>query len=114
MPSKTHVALPLMLMALIYGISSVPGTPLPDNRALYSLFSRMSPTVQNILHVPAFAALALAWHWTPPCLAALVRRADVPHTGDQRCYNGVCLRNVGRMPPVTGAGPLRIADRRRA
>jgi len=45
-------------MALLYGISSLPGTPRPDDPALYSLFYWMPPTLQNILHVPAFAALA--------------------------------------------------------
>ena len=62
-PTKAHVALPLLIMALLYGISSLPGRPLPDDPALYSLFYGMSPSLQNTLHVPVFAALAWAWRW---------------------------------------------------
>lgn len=62
-PTNVHVALPLLIMALLYGISSLPGRPLPDDPALYGLFYWISPSLQNILHVPAFAALAGAWRW---------------------------------------------------
>jgi hypothetical protein len=62
-PSKIHVSLPLLLMAVLYWFSSLPGTPLPDDIALYRLLNWLPPTVQNILHVPAYGALALAWRW---------------------------------------------------
>src|SRR5262245_8857594 len=62
-PSKIHVSLPLLLMAVCYWFSSLPGTPLPDDFALYRLLNWLSPTVQNMLHVPAYAALTLAWRW---------------------------------------------------
>jgi hypothetical protein len=62
-PSKLHVALPLLIMGVFYWLSSLPGTPLPDDPALYSLFYWMPPSVQNALHVPAYAALAWAWCW---------------------------------------------------
>ena len=62
-PTKIHVALPLLIMAVLYWLSTLPGTPLPDDPALYALFYWMPPSVQNTLHVPAYAALAWAWRW---------------------------------------------------
>jgi len=62
-PRKTHVALPLLIMAVLYWLSALPGIPLPDDPALYALFYWISPTLQNALHVPAYAALAGAWCW---------------------------------------------------
>jgi peptidoglycan/LPS O-acetylase OafA/YrhL len=62
-PKKTHVALPLLIMAMFYWLSSVHGTPLPDDPELYALFYWISPSLQNALHVPAYAALAWAWRW---------------------------------------------------
>jgi hypothetical protein len=62
-PSKIHVALPLLFMAVLYWLSSLPGTPLPDDPALYGLFYWVPPSVQNALHVPAFAVLSWAFWW---------------------------------------------------
>ena len=61
--SKLHVALPLVIMGVFYWVSSLPGTPLPDDPALYAVFYWVPPSVQNALHVPAYAALAWAWYW---------------------------------------------------
>jgi hypothetical protein len=62
-PSKIHVALPLLFMAVLYWLSSLPGTPLPDDPALYRLFYWVPPSVQNALHVPAYAVLSWASWW---------------------------------------------------
>lgn len=62
-PKKMHIALPLLMMAALYWLSSVPGMWRPDDPAYYALFYWVPPTVQNILHVPVYAALAWAWHW---------------------------------------------------
>ena len=62
-PSRPHVALPLLIMGVLYWLSSLPGTPLPDDPALYAVFYWVPPSVQNALHVPAYAALAWAWCW---------------------------------------------------
>ena len=62
-PSRVHVVLPLLVMALLYWLSSLPGTPLPDDPALYGLFYWVPPSVQNALHVPAYATLACAYWW---------------------------------------------------
>jgi VanZ family protein len=59
-PSKRRVALPLLIMGVYYWLSSLPGTPLPDDPALYAVFYWVPPSVQNALHVPAYAALAWA------------------------------------------------------
>lgn len=62
-PKKVHAAAPLLIMLLLYWLSSIPGTPLPDDPAFYSLFYWITPSLQNALHVPAYAALSWAWHW---------------------------------------------------
>lgn len=58
-----RVVVPFLIMAVLYWFSSIPGTPLPHSPALYSLFYWMTPSVQNALHVPAYAALGWASHW---------------------------------------------------
>jgi hypothetical protein len=77
-PSKIHVALPLLIMAVLYWLSSLPGTPLPDDPALYRLFHWVPPSVQNALHVPAYAALTLAWRWA---LGAWLRTSSAAALG---------------------------------
>ena len=62
-PSKLHVGLPLLIMGAFYWLSSLPGTPMPDDPALYGLFYWVPPTAQNALHVPAYAALAWSLCW---------------------------------------------------
>ena len=62
-PSKIHVALPLSIMAALYWLSSLPGLPRPEDPALYSVFYWVPPSIQNILHIPAYAILAWSWHW---------------------------------------------------
>ena len=62
-PGKRHVALPLLIMGVYYWLSSLPGTPLPGDPALFGLIYWVPPTVQNALHIPAYAALAGAWCW---------------------------------------------------
>jgi len=62
-PKRSHLALPVFIMAVLYWLSSLPGAPLPDDPALYSLFYWMPPSVQNVLHIPAYAALSWAWSW---------------------------------------------------
>jgi VanZ family protein len=55
--------LPILIMGVFYGLSSLRGTPLPDDPALYAVFYWVPPSVQNALHVPAYAALAWTWYW---------------------------------------------------
>ena len=62
-PSRLYIALPLLIMGALYVLSSLPGTPLPDDPALYAVFYWVPPSLQNTLHIPAYAALAWAWFW---------------------------------------------------
>jgi hypothetical protein len=62
-PKRTHVALPLLIMTAFYWLSSLPGALLPDDPEHYALFYWISPSLQNALHVPAYAVLAGAWRW---------------------------------------------------
>jgi VanZ family protein len=62
-PKTMRVTLPLLVMAALYWLSSLPGTPLPDDPGLYALVYWVSPSLQNALHVPAYAVLAAAWYW---------------------------------------------------
>ncbi len=80
-PKKIHAAMPLLIMAVLYWLSSIPGTQLPDSPALYSLFYWITPSVQNALHVPAYAALSGASHWA---LGAWLR-------GSSRRAIGACM-----------------------
>jgi VanZ family protein len=50
-------------MAGLYWTSSIPGTPSPADPAVYVVFHWVAPSVQNALHVPAYAVLAGAWRW---------------------------------------------------
>jgi VanZ family protein len=50
-------------MGILYWLSSIPGTSLPDDPAHYALLQWISPSVQNTLHVPAFAVLSGTWCW---------------------------------------------------
>jgi|SRR5687768_13593427 hypothetical protein len=62
-PAKHHVMLPLLIMAAFYWLSSLPGTPSAEDPAAYAVFYLVPPTLQNALHVPAYALLATAWQW---------------------------------------------------
>ena len=62
-PRKAHVALPLLIMAALFWLSSLPGTLQPDDQGLHVLVYWIPPSVQNALHVPVYAILACAWHW---------------------------------------------------
>lgn len=62
-PGKLHVAFPLLVMAVLYWLSSLPVTPLHEDPALYGLFYRMPSWLQNALHVPAYAILAWTTWW---------------------------------------------------
>lgn len=62
-PHRIQVVLPLAMMAVLWWSSSIPGTPSPADSAVYVLFHWVSPSVQNALHVPAYAVLAGSWKW---------------------------------------------------
>ncbi len=59
-------------MAILLILSAIPDTSLPENQ-----FMLLSPTVQNLAHVPAYGVLALLWGFSlrnfgvPPLRAVL-------------------------------------------
>lgn len=61
--NKANIVVPLLMMATLYWLSSIPGIPSPDDPAHYALFYWISPSLQNALHVPVYACLAWAWQW---------------------------------------------------
>lgn len=60
---KGRMIWPGLIMAVLYWLSSLPGTPRPADPRVYALFYWMPPTLQNVLHVPAYAALGASWCW---------------------------------------------------
>jgi VanZ like family len=61
-PDRIHIVLPLLYMAGLYWLSSLPGTAEPGNPVIYILFY-WPPIVQNALHIPAYAILTLVLRW---------------------------------------------------
>lgn len=72
---RLSLAAPLLYMAALFGLSSVPGVIPEDAPVPYQIFNWVPPAVQNLLHIPVYAGLAFLWCWA---LAALLR--PVPAT----------------------------------
>lgn len=63
-PGKAAVALPVAYMVALALLSSVRGTPQgPATDAWFQGGLWLSPGLQNLLHVPAYMGLTLAWRW---------------------------------------------------
>jgi hypothetical protein len=63
-PSRFHIFFPLLFMAGLFWVSSLPGMPVTGDPAIDSLFYWIPPIVQNVLHIPAYAVLTLALRWS--------------------------------------------------
>ena len=50
--------LPLLMMAMLFILSSIPGTPGPDG---FWLATALEPRLQNALHLPLYATLQILW-----------------------------------------------------
>ncbi len=72
---RLSLIVPLLYMAALFGLSSVPGVIPEDAPVPYQIFNWVPPAVQNLLHIPVYAGLAFLWRWA---LAALLR--PVPAT----------------------------------
>ena len=60
-PHASHIILPVFIMGILYWISALPVTDQPSPNGLpYWVL----PSVNNALHIPAYAVLTLAWHWS--------------------------------------------------
>ena len=49
-------------MAALFALSSIPGDASPDT-TIGALFDWVSPTWQNLLHIPLYTGLCLSWIW---------------------------------------------------
>ncbi|MFP4560555.1 MAG: VanZ family protein [Thiohalorhabdus sp.] len=58
---------PSLYMALLFVLSSIPGTAAPEDGAVLKAFTWVPPTLQNFLHLPAYGLLA--WLWLRPLTA---------------------------------------------
>ena len=63
---------PLAYTLLLFGLSSIPGTPTTDADSIRRFLLWMPPALQNVLHVPQYALLS--WLW---CRAGATPRAAV-------------------------------------
>lgn len=60
---RLSVVFPIALMTLLYWVSSVPGVIEPGAPAAHQVFVWVPPAVQNLMHIPVYAALAFLWLW---------------------------------------------------
>lgn len=58
---KLRLPVALAYMAIILWMSSVPGVISEDATSLHRVFLWVPPGIQNLLHVPVYAGLAVAW-----------------------------------------------------
>lgn len=61
---RLTVIVPVLAMLGILGLSSVPGTIPEHAPAAYQVFVWVPPSIQNLAHIPVYAALAFLWNWT--------------------------------------------------
>jgi len=60
---RLSIVFPIVTMAGLFLISSVPGQISPDDPEVFQIFQWVPATIQNVLHIPAYAVLAFAWRW---------------------------------------------------
>jgi len=63
MRSLLRLIPPLLYMAGIYALSSIPDLDTPETAA-EKLLQWAPPELQNLLHIPLFGGLAVVWHWS--------------------------------------------------
>ena len=62
-PATRHgLMIPLLYMALIFGLSSIPG--IPPVHENHHWLHRLSIMMTNAIHIPLFAGLAWSWRWS--------------------------------------------------
>ncbi len=62
--SRARVLIPLAIMALIFVLSSIPGTDRPDEFRLDDPDTWLSSPLQNALHIPVYGVLVVSWWWS--------------------------------------------------
>jgi hypothetical protein len=63
-PNRLAVFFPLVYMAGLFGLSSIPGEPTPQDPGVYTVVGWIPPQIQNLLHIPLFGGLAWLWSWS--------------------------------------------------
>ena len=62
MPPFPRLLWPLLYMGLLFGLSAIPGkTPDQDPEGMARSLAWVPPSLQNLLHLPAFGLLAWLW-----------------------------------------------------
>ena len=62
--SRTRVLVPFAYMALIFVLSSIPGTSGPDDFSIQRPDTWLSSPIQNALHIPTYGLLVFLLWWS--------------------------------------------------
>jgi hypothetical protein len=65
-PGRKHLIWPVTYTGFILLLSSIPGKGTDPETTGASLTLLLSPSVQNLLHIPLFGGLAMSWQLTLP------------------------------------------------
>lgn len=66
-PRPWFILFPLVYMAGIFLVSSIPDAPRADETPAQLVQDWLPELLQNMLHVPLFGVLALLWGWSLRC-----------------------------------------------
>ncbi len=61
---RLSIVIPVVYMALLLVGASVPVDEAREERHLLWFLAIMPPTLQNLLHIPAYGLLAFLWRWS--------------------------------------------------
>lgn len=60
---RLSILFPILIMAGLLFMSSIPGRLTPDDPEIYRIVEWVPPSIQNLMHIPAYALLGFAWRW---------------------------------------------------
>jgi hypothetical protein len=63
---KWVVLLPICMTAGLAWLSTIPGIVGPQDPAAYRVVLYIPPSVQSLLHIPAYTVLSALWRWSLP------------------------------------------------
>lgn len=63
---RLALLLPICMTAGLAWLSTIPGTVGPEDPTPYRVVMFIPPTVQNLLHIPAYGLLGALWRWSLP------------------------------------------------
>jgi VanZ like protein len=79
-PITVRLLVTIVLIAVIVALSVVPGRALPGDSAFVWLVSVTPAPLQKLMHVVAYATLALLWMWTLEKIGSLPLRIALAFT----------------------------------